>query len=300
MKKPALEVDFRRCVRPSLRRGAFAGSGGPRDALAKTLTEQGAAAHMSALLDVVKTLADGRGCRTGRRRAARFQTYPRMRQQKPSHNKGLPHMPMLLRGAGRKALSRLGAAEFGPGRAIVLQLELAFSWSTAHKQKFQAHFAVWAPFRASSKEAPRKALKGVWEQSGHATIGLARPELVASGRRELPAKPQKQAGKGQLRSRNLSCQDSDNWLFFSILHVFPLFWLSGGTPRPASLPGLSREVPRHVLAKILGFRVSTFTPPRHGGDSRLHDALCRSRSSGSFGLRVAVVEPSAKTLGLRV
>ena len=85
----------------------------------ETLTEQGAAAHMSALLDVVKTLADGRGCRTGRRRAARFQTYPRMRQQKPFHNKGLPQRPMLLRGAGRKALSRLGAAEFGLRRSIV-------------------------------------------------------------------------------------------------------------------------------------------------------------------------------------
>ena len=44
---------------------------------------------------------------------------------------------------------------------------------------------------------------------------------------------------------------------------------------------------------------------RQGGGSRpalpgLHDVLCRSRSSGSFGLRVAVVEPSAKTLGFRV
>ena len=43
----------------------------------------------------------------------------------------------------------------------------------------------------------------------------------------------------------------------------------------------------------------------HGGGSGpalpgLHDVLCRSRSSGSFGLRVAVVEPSAKTLGFRV
>ena len=42
---------------------------------------------------------------------------------------------------------------------------------------------------------------------------------------------------------------------------------------------------------------------RHGGGScpalpGLHDALCCARSSGSFGPRVAVVEPSAKTLGL--
>ena len=32
----------------------------------------------------------------------------------------------------------------------------------------------------------------------------------------------------------------------------------------------------------------------------LHDVLCRSRSSGSFGLHMAVVEPSAKTLRNRV
>ena len=43
----------------------------------------------------------------------------------------------------------------------------------------------------------------------------------------------------------------------------------------------------------------------HDGGSRralpgLHDVLCRLRSSGSFGLRVAVVEPSAKTLGFKV
>ena len=41
----------------------------------------------------------------------------------------------------------------------------------------------------------------------------------------------------------------------------------------------------------------------HGGGSRpalpgLHDVLCHSRSSGSFGLRVADVEPSAKTVGV--
>ena len=69
-----------------------------------------------------------------------------------------------------------------------------------------------------------------------------------------------------------------------------------------------------MWAKAAGFRVSTFVcyairtsvgGPRQGamdGGSRpalpgLHDVLCRSRSSGSFGLRVAVVEPSAKTLG---
>ena len=67
---------------------------------------------------------------------------------------------------------------------------------------------------------------------------------------------------------------------------------------------------RDVPAKTLRFRVYTFTPPWEGPvrapwwGSRpalpgLHDDLCRSRSSGSFGLRVAVVEPSAKTLGFK-
>ena len=61
--------------------------------------------------------------------------------------------------------------------------------------------------------------------------------------------------------------------------------------------------------KNLGFRyLYTFVGgPRKGAmvaGSRpalpgLHDVLCRSRSSGSFGLRVAVVEPSAKDFGVR-
>ena len=56
---------------------------------------------------------------------------------------------------------------------------------------------------------------------------------------------------------------------------------------------------------ILGFYLYTsMQGPRKGAGSRsafpaLHDILCRSRSSGSFGLRVAVGEPSAKTLGFR-
>ena len=82
-----------------------------------------------------------------------------------------------------------------------------------------------------------------------------------------------------------------------------------GYPRPAS-PGVLQEGARDARAKILGLG----SPPlhlrgrapsgRHGGGSRpalpgLHDVLCRSRSSGSFGLRVAVVE-LRKTLGFRV
>ena len=84
-----------------------------------------------------------------------------------------------------------------------------------------------------------------------------------------------------------------------------------GYPGPPAPRRVLQQGPRGVPAKNLGFRVYTFTPPwegpegRHGGGSRpalpgLHDVLCRSRSSGSFGLRVAVVEPSAKTLGFRV
>ena len=61
MKKPALEVDFRPRVRPSLRGVAFAGSGGPRDALAKTLTEQGVSAAQEGSGDVpAKLLGLGR------------------------------------------------------------------------------------------------------------------------------------------------------------------------------------------------------------------------------------------------
>ena len=73
-------------------------------------------------------------------------------------------------------------------------------------------------------------------------------------------------------------------------------------------PELECQIGPGALAKTLGFRVYTVTPPwegpvkHHSGGSRpalpgLHDVLCRSRSSGSFGLRVAVVEPSAKTSG---
>ena len=65
-----------------------------RDVPAKTLTEQGAAAHMSKLLDVVTTLTDRRAARrvaAGRCRGSwRCQGYPDMCQQKPSQNKRLP------------------------------------------------------------------------------------------------------------------------------------------------------------------------------------------------------------------
>ena len=59
---------------------------------------------------------------------------------------------------------------------------------------------------------------------------------------------------------------------------------ASGAPAPRVV---LQEVPKDARAKTLGFRVSTFTPPRegpgrHGGGSRpalpgLHDALCRSR-----------------------
>ena len=81
-------------------------------------------------------------------------------------------------------------------------------------------------------------------------------------------------------------------------------------PRARQPPGgCPRRVPGHASKKPLGslpLHLRGRAPSgRHGGGSRpalpgLHDVLCLSRSSGSFGLRVAVVEPSAKTLGFRV
>ena len=79
---------------------------------------------------------------------------------------------------------------------------------------------------------------------------------------------------------------------------FKLFFgCRGLVPGPSASRGCSRRVPRT--------RVYTFTPPWEGpvrgpwwrqspALPGLHDVLCRSRSSGSFGLRVAVFEPSAK------
>ena len=70
---------------------------------------------------------------------------------------------------------------------------------------------------------------------------------------------------------------------------------------------LWRGSPRVSQQKHLGF--STFTPcegpvkaPLCGGSRPalpgLHDCFCHPRSLGSFGLRVMVVEHSAKTVGL--
>ena len=92
------------------------------------------------------------------------------------------------------------------------------------------------------------------------------------------------------------------------LSMLSAFWLQRGTSGPPAPRRVFQQGFRGVPAKTLGFRVYTFTPPweglvgRHGGGSRpalpgLHDVFCRSRSSGSFGLREAVIEPSAKTLG---
>ena len=66
----------------------------------------------------------------------------------------------------------------------------------------------------------------------------------------------------------------------------------------------AREVPKDASAKILGLGFlhlhlrQIAMSRRHGGGKRpalpgLRDLRCYSRSSGSFGLRVAVAEPSA-------
>ena len=80
--------------------------------------------------------------------------------------------------------------------------------------------------------------------------------------------------------------------------------LGGGTPGSPGPGGCSSRVPEKCQQKPLSLgsiplHLRGRAPSgRHVGGSRpalpgLHDVLCRSRSSGSFGLRVAVVEPSA-------
>ena len=87
---------------------------------------------------------------------------------------------------------------------------------------------------------------------------------------------------------------------------FERFLAAEGYPRPASPQGGASGRSQKVGLGFLPLHLRRRAPSgRQGGGSRpalpaLHDVLCRSRSSGSFGLRVAVVEPSAKTLGLRV
>ena len=82
------------------------------------------------------------------------------------------------------------------------------------------------------------------------------------------------------------------------------FW-SGSGPQiwSGSFWGLVQEGPRHVPAKSVGFRLATIITRLQEGPVRvpwmaavsqlyraplLHDILCRSQCSGSFGLRVAV------------
>ena len=92
---------------------------------------------------------------------------------------------------------------------------------------------------------------------------------------------------------------------------FERFWLQRGTPGSPGPRKVLQQGPRRCQQKPLGLgsvplHLCGRAPSgRHGGGSRpalpaLHDVLCRSRSSGSFGLRVAVVEPSARTLGFGV
>ena len=76
----------------------------------------------------------------------------------------------------------------------------------------------------------------------------------------------------------------------------------GGVPQARQPPGrCSRKVPGTCQQKFSG--LGFLFLGRHGGGSRpalpgLHDVLSRSQSSGSFGLRVAVVEPF-RGLGFR-
>ena len=83
------------------------------------------------------------------------------------------------------------------------------------------------------------------------------------------------------------------------------FWLQGGTPGPPAPRGCSRRVAGTRKQKLWGLYLYTSLGGLRKGAmvaavAQLYLVLCRSRSSGSFGLRVAVVEPSAKTLGFRV
>ena len=88
---------------------------------------------------------------------------------------------------------------------------------------------------------------------------------------------------------------------------FERFWLQSGTPNSPGprgvLQGRCQQKPLGLGSIPLHLR-GRAPSGRHGGGSRpalpgLHDVLCRSRSSGSVGLRVAVVEPSAKTFAFR-
>ena len=63
-----------------------------------------------------------------------------------------------------------------------------------------------------------------------------------------------------------------------------------------------RKLPQPPLGRSCAgrFRVYIYNATLIRASAGLHDVLCRSRSSRSFGLRVAVVERSAKTLAFRV
>ena len=79
----------------------------------------------------------------------------------------------------------------------------------------------------------------------------------------------------------------------------------GGLGHPLGSPGGHEKAPEKSQGRHSNnprFSVATLVIPQSEGSRPalpvLHDVLCCSRSSGSYGLRVAVVEPSAKTLGI--
>ena len=158
-----------------------------------------------------------------------------------------------------------------------------------------------------SRDVPAKILT---EQGAAALLEALRPLRMAqlrglrNGLGELQGFGRVwEALGGPAMQRLGGCQRSE-------LLMLSAFWLQRGTSGPPAPRRVLQQGPRGVPAKTLGFRVSTLlrgraSSGRHGGGSRpalpgLHDVFCRSRSSGSFGLRVAVVEPSAKTLGFKV
>ena len=147
-----------------------------------------------------------------------------------------------------------------------------FQGNGSHLQKFHAHFAISCLKTENGPESQtrcgyckrpsREALGGLGRPGAALEIGLTESFLAAEGTAGPPAR------------------------------------------------GCFRRVPETREQKLLGLgslplHLRGRAPSgRHGGGSRpalpgLYDVLCRSRSSGSFGLRVAVVEPSAKTLGFR-
>ena len=129
-----------------------------------------------------------------------------------------------------------------------------------------------------------RALRGPWEASGASSKMFCRPRKAPGSSWE----PLKGSGTTEkfLRCPWPPGRCLGSPLTQQLTHILNVFWLQ------PKLFGLG-FLPLHLRGG------------RHGGGSRpalpgLHDVLCRSRSSGSFGLRVAVVEPSAKTLGFRV